>query len=361
MTLKKSSYLFLFLILVFISCEDEQPEIEDYIATPFTLNIPDDYAVMPIPEDNPMTQEGVDLGHRLFFDKRLSADNTMSCASCHLTSKGFTDGKRFSVGIDGIAGPRSSMSLIDIGYTQELFWDGRVNSLEVQALLPIEDPIEMHNTWTNALDMIRNDEAYPEMFRKAFNIKDKNNITKEDAAKAIAQYERAIVSSGNSKFDRVMRNQDLFTPEEFLGWSAFTDDDPFVPDAECSHCHAIPLFGADEFSNNGIQEAATLEDFSDNGRGSVTGVPFDNGKFRAPSLRNIELTAPYMHDGRFETLEEVIDHYFSGGKPSPNKDPLISAIATNGLQEEHKIAIIAFLKTLTDPDLQENPLYQDPF
>lgn len=348
------------------SCKDEPTPIvpiPDYNASPYTLVAPSSYPLMAIPDDNPMTEEGVELGRHLFFDKRLSADNTMACATCHLAEYAFTDQNAFSVGIDGIAGTKSAMSLIDAGYTNSgFFWDGRVSSLEEQALLPVEDPIEMHNTWTDVLEMVVQDNMYTEMFRKAFNIKEASEITKEDAAKAIAQYERALVSSGQSKYDKVLQNLDIFSEQELMGFDLFFDDaDPIIPDGECGHCHNAPTFSSDDFFNNGITLALTIDDFPDIGYGKVTGNPGDYGKFRAPTLRNIEFTAPYMHDGRFETLDEVMDHYVSGGHFSPTKDPLLSQLSNANIKVEHKEALIAFMKTLSDPLLEENPLFFDPF
>ena len=179
------------------------------------------------------------------------------------------------------------------------------------------------------------------------------------AAKAIAQFERILISSGNSKFDRVfLRGEGFPDDEEENGYDMFFDTTPELPDAECGHCHNTPYITTGEFFNNGIQDVNSLEDFPDKGLGAITGVLQDNGKFRAPSLRNIELTAPYMHDGRFETLEEVIDHYNSGGHLADNLDPLIRPLL---LTEEQKNNLVLFLKTLTDEEFVNNPLFQNPF
>lgn len=364
MTLYSKTTLLTWAMIAMYSCKDTPPiEIPDYIPTTYNLVLPDTYPVPYIPEDNPMTVEGVELGRHLFFDTRLSGNNTQSCSSCHLAEFAFTDRQAVSKGIDGIFGTKSAMSLIDVGFfTSGLFWDGRSSSLEDQALLPVEDPIEMHHTWPEVVASLSNDEAYKEMFRKAFNIKKPNDITKFHAAKALAQYERALVSSGNSKYDRFLRNETILTDEEFVGLDIFFDDpDPTIADGECGHCHNAPTFSSDDFFNNGLQEAATLQDFEDLGRGNVTGLSIDYGKFKAPSLRNIELTAPYMHDGRFATLEEVIDHYRSGGHYSPTVDPLMSQLRDSNMSDENKSALIAFLKTLTDPDLEDNLLFKSPF
>ncbi len=345
----------------FLACcnPDGQKNEEDltniaYKPTPYEIGAPDYFPKLISPTDNPLTVQGITLGRDLFFDKRLSKDDKMSCSSCHFPEKGFTDGRRFSPGVDGIVGTRSSMSLVNIGFTKNgLFWDGRSKTLEEQAALPVEDVIELHTTWGEVESKLRKDDTYKKQFREAFGIKSSNEITKDLATKALAQYQRAIIS-GNSKFDKIRRNEAFFTDLELMGFSLFTDvvgDD--IPDAECHHCHQLDLASSDAFFNNGIQEAKTINDFKDLGKGGVTKNIADNGKMKAPTLRNIMLSAPYMHDGRFSTIDEVLDHYNSGGKESPNKDPLIRDIQ---LLPIHKRALIAFLNTLTDTSYMQNPL-----
>ena len=330
-----------------------------YDPQPYDLTIPDYFPNLEHPADNPLTVDGVQLGRHLFYDNILSADSTMSCASCHDPFKAFTDGKAVSLGIDKLPGRRSSMMVVNSGfYGNKLFWDGRATSLEHQAGLPVEDPLELHDTWENVEDKLQNHEMYREMFRKAFGIEHSGEINKDLATKAISQFERIIVSA-NSKFDRERQGKTFFTPEEQDGFEMFFDTkERGLPDAECAHCHNFPLFTTNEFFNNGLDSAATVFDFEDIGFGEVTKYEFDNGKFRAPSLRNIVLTAPYMHDGRFETLEEVLDHYDSGGHPAPNKDPLVRSL---GLTEMQKSAILRFLHTLTDTSYLENPDVLSPF
>ncbi len=355
-------------LIVLPGCEDPPGEDMGVSLTHISYN-PTDYEVpafpefpkMEIPADNPLTNEGITLGQHLFFDPILSADNTMSCASCHFPELAFTDANAVSVGIDNVAGERSSMSLINSGFfTTGLFWDGRVMTLEEQALLPVEDPIELHHTWPEVINDLQESELYQRLFREAFGITSTSEITKELAAKAIAQFERILVS-GNSKFDKVLRNQTAFTDEELNGFNMYFDVETFgfeTPDAECLHCHSAPLMTSGEYLNNRLTPAETLEDFADLGRGAVTGVPFDNGRFRAPSLRNIALTAPYMHDGRFQTLREVLNHYNSGGHPSPNGNPLVYPL---GLSEEQLDDLELFLHTLTDTSFYSNPYASNPF
>ncbi len=329
--------------------------------TPATLAIPSNFPPMVVPPDNPITEQGIDLGRRLFYDPILSADSTQSCFSCHLVAKGFADGQATSAGIDNIRGTRSAMPLLNLAYNNRgFFWDGRTGSLESQALLPVEDEIELHDTWENVICKLTNHENYPAFFRQTFGIEDKNEITKELVAKALAQFQRSIIV-GNSKYDRFQRGEVFLEADELNGRDMFFDlafDKNRFPDAECAHCHGGPLLTFNEFRNNGIAAATTLEDFLDLGQGEVTGILADNGKFRVPTLRNIELTAPYMHDGSLETLEDVIEHYSSGGQNSPNKDPLIYPIGLDSIQ---RTEIIAFLKILTDTSVATNPAYQNPF
>jgi len=349
------------------SCKDDEMlkngDLEDisYSPTPYQLIIPDSFPPMAIPADNPMTQEGVDLGHHLFFDNILSADETQSCSSCHNAAGAFTDNLAVSVGIDGIAGTRSSMSLMNIGFVNGgLFWDGRSPTLEAQALLPVEDPIELHNTWTNVINKLKAHDDYPTKFRKAFGITDRSEITSDLAAKAIAQYERALVVGGNSRFDLFLTDDEDLTDQETRGHDIYFDI-PIegVPDGQCFHCHNQPLFGSNQFFNNGLQEAASLSEFADLGRGGVTGKVFDNGKFRAPSLRNIELSAPYMHNGSLATLEDVVEFYANGTHFSDNLD--VNVQEGIDLDEQDKADLVAFLKTLTDTSFETNPLFYTPF
>jgi cytochrome c peroxidase len=331
-----------------------------YNPTPFEVPSIPDFLPLISPEDNPLTEEGIQLGRHLFYDPILSIDSTLSCSSCHFTDLAFTDGKSVSPGVDGIVGPRSSMSLVNIGYNYRgLFWDGRVRTLEEQAVIPIEDPIELNHTFTELIDDLQDHDEYPQMFREAFGINNTDEITEDLTAKAIAQFERILISGPNSKYDRAINaNTAALTPLEQHGFDLFVDaGDEDTVDAECSHCHHGGLFMGDLFFNNGIDDTSSPDNLLDLGRGGVTGYPIDMGKFKAPTLRNIELTAPYMHDGRFATLEEVIEHYNSGGHPAPNLDQNIRPL---NMSEYDKEALLAFLHTLTDttylyPDMVSNP------
>lgn len=316
-----------------------------YHPTPYALEEPAGFVRMVIPEDNPLTREGIALGRRLFFDPLLSTDSTVSCATCHLPHLAFTDGQAQSIGVHGRRGRRNAPTLLNVGYLYKgLFWDGRVATLEAQSLHPVTDSMEMANTWAEVERRLRRHAEYPALFRQAFGIRRSSQIDSILVAKALAQFQRTLISA-NAKFDRKMRGELAFTPQEQRGWTIFFDASMDVPHSECAHCHADPLFTTLEFANNGIDAVSSLERFPDRGRGAVTGNHYDNGMFRVPTLRNIALTAPYMHDGRFATLEQVIDHYASGGHYADNLNPNIMPLR---LRPADKADLIAFLHTLTD-------------
>ena len=356
---------FIFILVCNFSCtRDKLVENEgDLLHIPFNqvsydLVVPEALQPVEVPLDNPLTQDGVALGRHLFFDPVLSVDSTLSCSSCHDPKLSFTDGNMTSEGITGETGQRSSMSLINsIYFDTGLFWDGRSENLEDQALLPVEDPIELNDDWENVEAKLQRSSFYPAMFRKAFGIDDRKEITRMLAAKALAQYQRTLLV-GNSRYDKFSRNEIFLESDEMDGFRMFFDSSALLPDAECAHCHAPPLFTTNEFINNGIEPISELSEFEDKGRGAVSGVPFDNGKFRVTSLRNIELTAPYMHDGRFTDLDQVMDHYDLGGSGLINEDELITPL---DLTEEQKQSIIAFLKTLTDTSYYQNEHFFTPF
>ncbi len=322
------------------------------------LEIPSHFPKMDIPSDNPLTEEGVLLGRYLFYDPILSADSTMTCSSCHIQSKNFTDGLPTSQGIDGINGRRSAMSLVNIGFVKVgFFWDGRSKTLEEQALAPVEDPVELHNHWGELIDKLKAHPTYPKLFREAFGIDHKDKITKELAAKAIAQFERTLISK-DSKFDRWQQGIENLSDIELIGNGIYFDDDPDLPDGECGHCHNIPLAATDDYFNNGLFAAKSLTDFIDLGRGEVTKQLNDNGKFRAPTLRNIRHSAPYMHDGSLATFDEVLKHYNSGGKESVYKDKVLHKL---GLDEFYLNCLSAFIDTFEDTTFLHNPEFSNPF
>ena len=324
----------------------------------YVMDVPPGFPALEQPPGNLMTVDGIQLGRKLFYDPIFSIDSTVSCSSCHQQKYSFTDGLAQSNGVAGKT-PRSSMNLVNVGLTYHgIFWDGRVASLEEQSLLPIEDPIEMANTWENVEQRLRNHPVYPGDFRRAFGIENVEQIDRNLAAKAVSQFVRTITSGTESKYDRFIRGEIFLEENEYNGYLMFFNLDPNLPDAQCGHCHNAPLLATNDYFNNGLQEAADLESIPDKGRGLITGDPIDNGKFKAPTLRNITLTGPYMHDGRFKSLPEVLDHYASGGKSSPNKSTFMFNLF---LTESEKADIIAFLLTLTDSSTLTNPAYKSPF
>lgn len=375
--MKKIFLVVLPALFFMMACKDDpmmptspEPDNSDLTDIPYNpqayaVSVPSTYPNFEdvVPANNPIEVDGVVLGRMLFYDPILSKDSTVSCGTCHLQEFAFTDGLAVSEGVDGLTGTRSSMSLVDLAYNQNgLFWDGRSHTMEAQAIEPVENPVELIEDWDNVEKKLKRHPEYPALFRKAFGISNTSEITRELVTKAIAQFERIIVSSGNSRFDRWQRGELFPTDSEVNGFLMFIDsDDSDLPEAECSHCHTAPLMTVNEYRNNALDPAPSPSDFADfpdAGRGEVTENVSDYGKFRIPTLRNIALTAPYMHDGRFETLEEVIDHYNDGGHPSYNKDPLMEP---QGLNEEQKQDLINFLHMLTDEDLLTNPEYSNPF
>jgi cytochrome c peroxidase len=354
----KQLVLFSICLLLF-SCRKDKVGFQ---TSPYSLEIPSHFPDMIIPNDNPLTKEGVELGRFLFYEKRLSGDNTMSCATCHMPQNGFSDPNQFSVGIDGIAGTRQSMALVNLGWESFFFWDGRKTTLEGQILEPVPNPIEMHQSWKDAVNKLNSDVKYRNRFYRAFS---EEGIDSIKVAKSIAQFLRTLVSA-ESKYDVMYKFENNMTltaseqtilqtidNEEWAGYDLFKS----LNGADCFHCHNGPLMQVKKFSNNGLDLS-----FSDLGRGSVTGNANDNGKFKVPTLRNIALTAPYMHDGRFATLDEVIEHYSSGINHSATIDPLIEFASQGGVQldSQEKYLLKKFLLTLTDYNFINNLKFKDP-
>lgn len=313
-----------------------------------------------IPEDNPMTDAGVQLGRMLFYEERLSSNSTVSCATCHKQALAFTDGETFSVGVDGTPTRRNSMSLTNLLWVRNFFWDGRSKSLEEQSIVPLTDPHEMGQSLEISGKKLQDTKTYPPMFEKAFGSKE---ITADRILKAIAQFERTLISA-NSKYDQFLRGEYAPAEDELAGLRLFsTGPQPQknIRGANCAHCHGIPKTFADLFHNNGLDSVPI-----DLGRGSITNQSIDRGRFRVPTLRNIALTAPYMHDGRFRNLKEVLDHYSDHVRPSETLSPFISESSneTDGktlkLTEKEKFEIISFLNMLTDYDFIQNPEFADP-
>ena len=315
------------------------------------------------PGNNQVTDAGATLGRVLFYDKNLSANNTVACASCHLQVNSFTDPKKFSVGFEGGLTSRNSMGLSNSKYYDNgaFFWDERASSLEEQTLMPIQDHIEMGLSLEELITKIQAEKYYNGLFVAAF---DSEEVTSNNIALALSQFVRSMVSY-QSKFDKGLTsvgwnnmnaNFSNFSNLENLGKNLFMSGR-----TDCNRCHETVSFSGDRARNNGLDANTT-----DQGLGAVTGNSNDDGKFKTNSLRNIELTGPYMHDGRFETLEEVIEHYNSGIQDHPNLDDILTGRGNDNpvrmnLNQNEKNALVAFLKTLTDNEFIKDEKFSDPF
>jgi cytochrome c peroxidase len=313
-------------------------------ANPYRFSFSKFFPQPDLPRDNPLTGEGVALGGKLFFDRRLSSNNRLSCAACHRPNDAFSDPRRFSRGVNGELGTRNAPPLENLAWKNSFFWDGRAATLREQVLQPIQNPIEMHDTLPDVVAKVSADNDYHRLFASAFGSPE---ITSDKIARALEQFLLVQVSF-DSKFDHVINGSAKFTDDEQRGYELFnTEYDPRHGEfgADCFHCHGGPLFQSQDFANNGLDSA-----FRDLGRYQITKRAGDAGKFSVPSLRNVAVTAPYMHDGRFRTLEEVVEHYCTGMKRSATLDPNLAKHPDGGvpLSADDKRALVAFLKTLTD-------------
>ncbi|GEM78937.1 cytochrome-c peroxidase [Vibrio superstes] len=329
------------------------------------------------PNDNPITDAGATLGRVLFYDKKLSANGSVACASCHQAEHGFSDTNVLSTGFNGESTRRHSMSLVNATFysSGKFFWDERASSLEEQVLMPFEDPIEMGLILAELEEIVTNQTYYPPLFNDAFG---DDTISSDRIARALAQFIRSLVST-TSRYD-IARSEvsspvvdfPSFTEQENLGKDLFMlprelDDGS---SANCVGCHVTEAFlgpipdgtgGTTDSTNNGLDAEST----NDLGIMETTGERRDEGKFKAPSLRNIAVSAPYMHDGRFDTLQGVIEHYSSGIQSHPRLSaPLIDSEGNPirfNFSEEEKAALVAFLNTLTDDEMLSDEKYSDPF
>jgi cytochrome c peroxidase len=331
--------------------------------------LPPSFRVQPIigqdntPIDNPTTDAGATLGRVLFYDKRLSQNQTISCSSCHQKAHGFSDPRKFSLGFNGGQTGRNSMGLSNARYylRAHFFWDERAATLEDQVLQPIQNAVEMGMTLPDLRARIASEPYYTNLFARAFST---TEVTDQRISRSLAQFVRSIVSA-RSKFDAgVPIGFSNFTAQENLGRQIFNGQ---VGRATCTACHGTDNFvPGPNINNNGLENP-----YVDKGLGGITGLARDEGLFKVPSLRNIELTAPYMHDGRFATLEEVVDFYDAGIVNHPNLSPPLRVPSPPGmppgpplrlnLTVEQKAALVAFLKTLTDTNIVSDVKFSDPF
>lgn len=346
---------------LFFACKpDPVEEPAKYDPTPATVNLRE-FPDPEFPADNQPTVQGVMLGRMLFYEKRLSKDGSQACADCHRQPDGFSDSLQFSVGVEKLKGNRQAMPVMNLAWHRNgMFWDGRVSLLRDQALKPIQDPLEMNETLANVIAKLSADKQYTDQFIRAFG---DAAVTEERIGLAIEQFEFMMISN-NSKYDQFKRGETTLTDSEERGRKLFfTEFDPSGVNkgAECFHCHATFNFSNDEYMNNGLDADA---DQRDEGRMKVTLDPADKAKFKTPSLRNIARTAPFMHDGRFSTLEQVVDFYNAGVKQSATVEFLMQYNLQPGglgLSAQDKADLVAFLKTLTDNEFLANPAFKTPF
>ena len=333
-------------ILVFFSCgDDKEMEPDETYVFKEPANFPPSTYTF---DNNPVTKEGFELGRKLFFDPLLSKDGSVSCNNCHIQGTTFADSQQhpLSVGVDNRLGIRNAPPLTNLAFMQEFFWDGGVTHLDFVPINAIEAEFELGETLENVVKKLNEDEEYPDLFQDAFGI---DKVTSPYMLQALSQFMVMMVSA-NSKYDKYVRQEgETLTGEELQGLELF--------DAKCSSCHSGALFSDFSYRNNGLNDT-----FIDEGRARISEFDGDVGKFRVPSLRNIALTSPYMHNARFKTLKDVLDHYDEGMVDSPTLDPLFKTGARLGIElsEDEKGKIIAFLRTLTDRDFTSDERFMNP-
>ena len=345
-------YIILFFLFSCHKCDD-CITMHKGDTTPVELEYPSSFPNPNVPSWNPLTQEAIDLGRHLFYDPILSSDNTVSCASCHKQEHAFADNTQYSFGVDQAMGHRNTPTIMNAAFQLEFDWDGKTSSLEDQAVRPIFNDIELHNNnWSEVISRLQMSDLYPDLFYAAFGTDEIDEIDSLHILRALAQFERTLISD-NSKFDKFLKGEVSLTTEELNGFDIYNSER-----GDCFHCHPIGLFTNNNFHNNGLDPAP----FSDLGRYNTTQNPLDEGAFKSPSLRNIEFSSPYMHDGRFSTLEEVIEHYNFGGHDSPTIDPLMKYVNIGLLLSPvEKAELKAFLLTLSDETFINNPNFSNPF
>ncbi|MBF4471029.1 cytochrome-c peroxidase [Flavobacterium sp. HJJ] len=330
-------YLVLLIFPFFWSCSDNDDEV--YQNIPLAFEVPSNFP--PLVYDlanNPPTEKGFELGKKLFYDGRLSSDGLVSCGFCHIQQDAFTHhGHTVSHGVNNAVGTRNTPSIQNLAYQTSFMYDGATAHLDLQPIIPFTSAVEMNGNFSSAIAMMKADPEYQKLFKIAFT---DGEINSENMLKALGQF-MVMVTSSNSRFDKYRRKESggTLTQQELDGYTVFN--------AKCASCHATDLFTDNSFRNNGLPVNPAVNDV---GRYRVTELATDYYKFKVPSLRNIEKTAPYMHDGRLFTLEAVLEHYNSGVVASETLDPILNKNSKLGipLTETEKSQIIAFLKTLTD-------------
>jgi cytochrome c peroxidase len=330
-------------LLALTSCKDDDPSPTPADEAFSRFEIPPHF---PPPvydfSGNPITEAGFELGRKLFFDPRLSRDGSVSCGSCHAQVHAFADhGTSFSSGVDGLQGLRNAPATTNLAWVPHFMWDGGINHIEVMPIAPLTDPLEMDNELPALMAYLNNETEYPALFKAAF---DTALVSTPDLLLALAQFQGSIVSA-RSKYDDFISGKSTFSESEARGLEVF--------EAKCTSCHVPPLFSDFGFRNNGLHMNP-----GEQGRMRITGDSADFGKVRVPSLRNVRLTQPYMHDGRFFTLEQVLEHYSSNLENIPNLDPQLQGGI--GLSEENKADLLSFLNTLSDFELLGDMRFSEP-
>lgn len=327
--------------------------------TPYLFPSLEFFPKMPKAAFNEVTNEGAELGRHLFYDPILSANNSISCSSCHQQASAFSDSnKRFSHGINSKMTSRNTLPLFNLAWYPAYFWDGRATSIEMQVFHPLQSKNEMNINWKFSLKKIRKNKIYVALFNKAFPGK---AIDSNLVCLSIAQFLRTLISY-ESKYDQVLSGKKFFTKDEYEGFVLVNDQTK----GDCIHCHNTDGDALSTnliFSNNGLDLIDISDDFKDKGRGEITKNKNDYGKFKVPSLRNLAFTAPYMHDGRFKTLEEVLDFYSEGINSSPTIDSKMEYAHQGGihLSNEEKKKIISFLLTMSDSVFIRKKEFSNPF
>lgn len=344
-------------ITVFVGCQRQQDLAavkRPNTPTPFQLRYPawaSDTAHAPIlPYDNPLTVEGVALGRRLFYEPALSRDGDLSCGSCHIQAHAFSDPRRYSIGVEGRTGGRNAMALINLAWNHFFFWDARGITLELQALEPVKDHRELFNAWPEVTQRLRDIPGYDAMFQDAFGTMEIDSL---HIVFALAQFERTLISF-NSPFDRFhyLCDSSALTPAQQRG------KDLFFGQAHCGDCHELPLFQDHGVINIGLDSMIT-----DPGLGGRTGKAWHMGRFKTPTLRNCAVSAPYMHDGRFNTLREVVDFYADDVHlNTPNFDDHMFAwkLGVVKLDQQERADLVQFLEALTDTAFLTDPAHAPP-
>jgi cytochrome c peroxidase len=316
-----------------VACDDDRSDP--------LVAVPDGFPALPVPAGNSLNEARVSLGKRLFYDEQLSRTREISCNSCHLADNAFADPRPLSLGVDGNVGQRNAPSLVNLAYDTSFFWDGGAATLEQQVIGPITNPLEMDMKLGDVLARLARDPSYVHAFADAYG----TAPAAGSLTKALASFLRTIVS-GDSRFDRYQRGDPTALDDsEKRGLEVFGGER-----GECFHCHV-----GFNFTNNAFRDNNLYATYEDIGRAKITELESDVGRFKVPTLRNVGLTAPYMHDGSLATLEDVVEHYSSGGALNANSDPTIQPL---DLTAREKLDLVAFLKALTDETLATNPRYR---